>query len=224
MTVAVLFIPAVLCLASAKKRMIYIADTCVSSIQQYGPSSTKENVSPTWKRWKEDPRWWLRHRSRQCELCESKILLRHWTTLSGNKTPRRIKTSAPEPLACRKLLQPHYTEKTRGFPPPPDAGSKPAWETFGRPTSEPQESWQYSPGINQHSPWADWHPLPPPTPQKKWINNNLKTSTQQRGWDTESTPEKWGGARSWSPLELSINKGWKSRRADSRPVISCFLK
>jgi hypothetical protein len=45
-----------------------------------------------------------------------------------------------ELLACRKLFLPHYTEKAGGLSPPPAttvvtaiAGSKLAWETFGRP-------------------------------------------------------------------------------------------
>jgi hypothetical protein len=49
---------------------------------------------------------------------------------------------------------------------PPDAGSKPAWETFGRPTGEHQTSRGIPPAtprINQHSPLDR---LFPPTHKK----------------------------------------------------------
>jgi hypothetical protein len=65
----------------------------------------------------------------------------------------------PEPPACTKLL--HTT--------PPDAGSKPTWETFNRPTGEHQASCSIlpaTPGINQHSPLGR---LTPHRAKIKWI-------------------------------------------------------
>jgi hypothetical protein len=50
------------------------------------------------------------------------------------------------------------------------------------------------PGINQHSPLGRLNP-PRKTKQNKtknWINKELKTNTQQRGWGAVSTPEKGG--------------------------------
>jgi hypothetical protein len=46
---------------------------------------------------------------------------------------------------------------------------------------------------------------------------------QLRGWGAVSAPEKEGRARSWSPCELSVNKGWRDRRANSRQVTSHCL-
>jgi hypothetical protein len=47
---------------------------------------------------------------------------------------------------------------------------------------------------------------------------------QQRGQCALSAPEKGGEARSRFQYELSVNKDWKDRRADSRQVISHCLK
>jgi hypothetical protein len=71
-----------------------------------------------------------------------------------------------------------------------------------------------TPGINQHS------PLSRLTPQ----HTHTKTNTQQRGGVAESVLEKEKEARSHSPHELSVNKEWKGRRANSGCVISCCLK
>jgi hypothetical protein len=47
---------------------------------------------------------------------------------------------------------------------------------------------------------------------------------QQRVWGALSTPEKGREVRNWSWCDLSVNKDWKGRRADSGWVISCCLK
>jgi hypothetical protein len=110
----------------------------------------------------------------------------------------------------------------------PDAGSKPAWETLGRTTGEHQASHSFPPAIPRINPHSLLDRLTLPwkkTKQNNWmINKELKTTTQQRGRGAVSTPEKGGGARSWSQRELSVNKGWKCRRADSGRLISCCLK
>jgi hypothetical protein len=106
---------------------------------------------------------------------------------------------------------PCYTEKTGGLLLLPDAGSKPSWDMFGRPNRwVPRVMW-YSPshpGINQHSPLGRLTPLQKKKKKKKnWtINNELKTSTQQKGQESESAPEKEGETRSWSPLIISKQK------------------
>jgi hypothetical protein len=54
---------------------------------------------------------------------------------------------------------------------PPDAGSKPAWETFGRQTGEHQAPCgipSATPEINQHSPLGRMTPQPC---KKKILNN-----------------------------------------------------
>jgi hypothetical protein len=73
-----------------------------------------------------------------------------------------------------------------------------------------------TPRINQHTPWQTDAPSKT-NKQKTWtINKELKANTQQRGGVAGSTPERRGEARSWSPYKLSVNKGWKGRRANSR--------
>jgi hypothetical protein len=49
-------------------------------------------------------------------------------------------------------------------------------------------------------------------------------NTQQRGQGAVSTQENGVEARTRSPQELSVNKDWKDRRADSGLVISHGLK
>jgi hypothetical protein len=104
----------------------------------------------------------------------------------------------------------------------PAIGSKPAWKTFSKQqvsTKNHIVSLQaaYPPGQTDS---------PPATKKKKnWtINKELKTNKHQRCRVAENAPEKWGGTRSRYIQELSVNKGWKDRIADSRQVISCCLK
>jgi hypothetical protein len=138
----------------------------------------------------------------------------------------------PKPLAHGKLLHAMLHWENRRAATLPDTGSKPAWETFSRPTGETQMSHSIPPATptrNQHSSLGRLT-TPPPTKQqqqqqKTWtINKELKTNTQQRGRNSERAPKKGGEARSWSLHELSVNKCWKGRRADRRWEISCFLK
>jgi hypothetical protein len=49
-------------------------------------------------------------------------------------------------------------------------------------------------------------------------------NTQQRGQGAVSTQENGVEARTRSPQELSVNKDWKDRRADSGLVISLIPK
>jgi hypothetical protein len=82
------------------------------------------------------------------------------------------KLQHPEPLACGKLLHTTSHWENRGAAMPSDVGSKPAWETLGRPPGEHQASRSFSPTtrrINQHSPWAD-RPLPHKK-KKNWTIN-----------------------------------------------------
>jgi hypothetical protein len=73
---------------------------------------------------------------------------------------------------------PCYTEKTGVFPPLPATNSKPASETFGRPTGEHQASNgipTVSPRMNQHnSPLGRLTPLPPNKKQQQ-LNNKQGT-------------------------------------------------
>jgi hypothetical protein len=58
---------------------------------------------------------------------------------------------------------------------PPDTGSKPAWETFGRPTGEHQASFGIltaTPGIKEHSPPGQTDPLPHKRKQNKKLNKH----------------------------------------------------
>jgi hypothetical protein len=145
--------------------------------------------------------------------------------LAEIKQQGESKLQHPEPLARRKLLHPMLHWEKRRAAVPPDAGSKPAWETFGRPTDEHQAPCSISPAtprINQHRPLGR---LTPPAKKKNWIiNNELKTTHSRVGGIAQSALEKGGEARSWSPHKLSVNKGWKGKRTNSRPVISRCLK
>jgi hypothetical protein len=150
--------------------------------------------------------------------------------LAEIKHKEEPKLRHPESLACGKFLRAMLQWENRRVPVPPDMGSNPVWETFGRPRSEHQASCGILPatlGINQHSSLGrlNLRPTKNQTNKENWtINKEQKTNTQQRVQGAVSAPEKKGEARSWSPCELSVNKGWKSRRADSRLVISCCLK
>jgi hypothetical protein len=76
------------------------------------------------------------------------------------------KLQHPEPLACGKLLHATLNWESRSAAAPADTGSKPAWETFVRPTGEHQESRGFPPStprINQHGPLGR---LTPPTHKK----------------------------------------------------------
>jgi hypothetical protein len=103
-----------------------------------------------------------------------------------------------------------YTEKTGGLLPPPATNSKPAWETFSRPNRWVQGSQcipSSTPEVNQHSRLGRLTP-----PQKKtWINNKVKTNTQQRGWVLwKNTREGVRGKKLISP-QTSVNK-WLERQ------------
>jgi hypothetical protein len=115
----------------------------------------------------EDPRWRLECKSRQHEFYKSKILLRHWSHTWHKKTSQEeSKLQHCEPPACTKLLHAMLHWENKRVPMPPEASSKPAWETFSIPTGEHQLSRGIptaTPGINQHVPWTDW----PPCPTKK---------------------------------------------------------
>jgi hypothetical protein len=66
----------------------------------------------------------------------------------------------------------------------PDTGSKPAWETFGKPTGEHQVSHSFPPAtpkINQHSLLGR---LMPATVKKQQLNN-------QQGTENQHTAEGW---------------------------------
>jgi hypothetical protein len=113
---------------------------------------------------------------------------------------------------------PHYTEKTEGSLP---HHQTPALNLLGRypayQTGEHQASHGIppgSPGINQHSPHTDW----PPHPQKKKNLNNKQGTEREHAAEWAGCCQhsgEGGGARSWSPQELSVNKGWKGRRSNN---------
>jgi hypothetical protein len=72
----------------------------------------------------------------------------------------------------------------------PDAGSKPAWETSGRPTAEHQASHGIptaTPGINQHSPLDRL--TPPPSKKTK---QNKKTLSNKQGTENKHAAEGMG--------------------------------
>jgi hypothetical protein len=86
--------------------------------------------------------------------------------LSEIKHQKESKLWHPEPLTHTKLLNATLHWENRTALRPPDTGSKPAWETFSRPTGEYQASCGIppaTPGINQHNPLGRLTP----TPQKK---------------------------------------------------------
>jgi hypothetical protein len=128
-------------------------------------------------------------------------------TLGRNKAPRRIKFSTPWTPSSWKASPHHFTlRKQEGC----CRCQMPAPSLLGRHSADQTGECQVScgippatPGINQYIPLGR---LTPPTKKKPWINNEMKTSTQQRGQEVWSAPEKGGRARSWSPCELSVNK------------------
>jgi hypothetical protein len=127
-----------------------------------------------------DPRWLPECWSWQCELRKSKILLRRWShTWQNKKHQEESKLWHPEPPACTKLLHATLHWENSRAPMPPDARSKLAWETSGRPIGDILVA---TPGINQHSLWTDWPPLSPAKKNQNWIiNKDLKRNMQQRG-------------------------------------------
>jgi hypothetical protein len=62
-----------------------------------------------------DPRWQLECRSRQCELCKSKILLRSWSHTWQKKKHQEESTLWHPEQACTRLLHAAYTEKPGGL-------------------------------------------------------------------------------------------------------------
>jgi hypothetical protein len=60
--------------------------------------------------------------------------------LAEIKQKGESKLQHPEPLAHGKLLHATLHRENRRAATPPDAGSKSAWETFGRPNGEHQAS------------------------------------------------------------------------------------
>jgi hypothetical protein len=141
-------------------------------------------------------------------------------TLGWKKSPRRSKTFTPWTPSPYKA-SPHHIILNQMLA-PNLLGRHSAYQT-----SECQASCNIPPatlGINQHSYLGR---LTPTLQKKTWrVNNELKTNTQWRGWGAVSSPEMGcgGRARSRSPRELSVNKGWKGRRADSKLGINHCLK
>jgi hypothetical protein len=174
---------------------------------------THTHTHPTKMGGSVDPRWWLEGRSRQHELCKSKILLRHWSHTWQKKTTKKNQNSNTlNPQPVKSFSTPCYSEKTGGLP----HHQTPAPNLLGRHPADQQVSNQVvggittaTPGINQHSPLG----RVTPTPQKKnWIiKKELKRNIQQREWCALRAPENGGEARSWSPHKLSVNKDCKGR-------------
>jgi hypothetical protein len=137
--------------------------------------------------------------------------------LARKKYQEESKLQHHEPPAYIKLLLTTLPWETRRAPIPPDTGSKPAWESSGRPTGEHQTSCGIptaTPGINQHC------PLDRLTPYfaKKELNN-------KQGIEKECEAERVGcckltgkgrWARSWSSPELSIKNILERQKGQQR--------
>jgi hypothetical protein len=140
-------------------------------------------------------------------------------TPGRKKSPRRIKTLTPWTTTPTKLLHARWHWEERRATRLPHTGSKPAWETFGRPTGEQQASPSIPTamlGINQHSPWTDWPPHP--TEQnKKNLNNKQGTEKEYAAEGTSCTELTGEGGRSkklismwtFSKQKLERQKGWQ---------------
>jgi hypothetical protein len=136
-------------------------------------------------------------------------------TLSGNKAGKRIKTLTPQTPNLWKAFPHHVTLRKQ-------EGCHIArcwlqtclgdiWQTNRR---APTITW-YSPSHPWDKPTQLLGKTNHPLKKKRTIKKELKNNTQQRGRVVESASEKGGRARRWYTLELSINKGWKGRMANS---------
>jgi hypothetical protein len=132
--------------------------------------------------------------------------------LAGKNHQEEANLQHPEPPAHTQLLHAMLHWETRRAPMPPYISSKPAWEMQTNKWTNKQHAVlpQPTPGINQHSPPDRLSPAP----QKKNLNNKQGTEKdmQQREQDAFSTREKWGGARSWAPHDLSVSRACNSRQ------------
>jgi hypothetical protein len=113
---------------------------------------------------------------------------------------------------------PCYNEKTGGLLLPPEAASKPAWETFSRLTGECQASCGISPAtsrINQHSSQGRLTPHFTHTHTKTKLNNKqghtLQAKSLRRG-KTLTPPHLQPAQR----ISTSLNR--ETRRAPRPPV------
>jgi hypothetical protein len=147
--------------------------------------------------------------------------------LAEKKYQEESKLWHPEPPACTKLLHAMLHWENNRAPTPPHAGSKPVWETSGRPTGEQQASCgipSANHGIKQHSSLDRLTPLPHKKQKQKQKKTHWIINKEHATEGAVSAPEKGVGARSWSLPELSITKDWKGRRAYNGWVISRCLK
>jgi hypothetical protein len=123
----------------------------------------------------------------------------------------------------------HVTLRRQEAPVPSDTSSKPAWETFGIPSGEHQASHSIppaTPGIHQHSPWADWPPPHKKINKNKQIelNNKQETAKEQAAKGTGCSKHTGEGekgkellsARTFSKqrLERQKDRQW----ADDKPL------
>jgi hypothetical protein len=54
---------------------------------------------------------------RQCEICKSKILMRHWShTWQEKNTKKKQNSETPNPQSVQSFSMPCYTEKPGGLP------------------------------------------------------------------------------------------------------------
>jgi hypothetical protein len=134
------------------------------------------------------------------------------TTLGRNKAPKRIKTWTPWTPSSWKASPSHVTLRKQ-------EGSchhqTLAPNLPGRHSAEQRGKSQVSHSIPPATPGINQHSLLGTHTHKNWINNKLKTSTQQREWSAVSTPEKEGGGKelismlTFSKQRLERQKGWK---------------
>jgi hypothetical protein len=143
-------------------------------------------------------------------------------TLSEHKAPRRIKILTPWTLAHGRFLHATLQWENRWAPLLPDACSKPAWETFGRPNRWATSITWYSPS----HPWDKpvYYPRQTDTPPKNEWTMNWKLAHSRRVGKSESTPEKEGKSKGLISIKNSLNKQLERQAGWSRWAKSQFLK
>jgi hypothetical protein len=116
-----------LCLCETKTEPSVLTPVLLIQIRTYSINNKESQPKFEINKILEVPRWRLEGRSRQRKLRKWKTLLKCWS--QTKKHQEESKFLYPEPPAYTKLLHATLHWENRRAPTPPDACSKPAWQT-----------------------------------------------------------------------------------------------
>jgi hypothetical protein len=143
--------------------------------------------------------------------------------LAEKTTKKNKKSDTLNSQPIQSFSMPHYAEKTGGLP----CQQMLAPNLLGRcrPTGEQRNGMRYS----YSYPWDK--PAYPPVQtdpalqkQKQKLNNKQATEKEHAAEGVGCFECTGEGEKKLISCELSVNKDWKGRRANSGWVISCCLK